>query len=138
MYFFPKNSPQTCNVLKHNGKILQETVNKWCGINGFSLTALAKKIGINQSTLYKHFDREDLPYYTIRRYGKAMGHDFRKEFPEMADDFEMVSEPERESYAVSNLAECEKQRQLWQRKYMELLERHNEMLMSQLQENKKV
>lgn len=119
-------------MLKHRGKILQDVCNRYCQINGMSLTALSRKAGYDQSTLYRHFDKDTLPFHTIRRYGKAMSHDFRKEFPEMAEDFELVMEPETEYMTTTTLASCMEQRDYWHKKYVDLLERHNDLLTDQL------
>ena len=119
-------------MLKHRGEVLHNTCMRYCQINGMSLTALAKKAGYNQSTIYRHFEKEDLPYHIIRRYGKAMGHDFRVEFPEMAEDFDLVNEPVAEYMATTTLGACLEQRDYWRNRYVDLLEQHNKLLLNQL------
>lgn len=39
---------------------------------------------------------------------------------------------EKEIYSSSDLAKCMKEKELWQRKYIELLEEHNKLLLGKL------
>lgn len=123
-------------MIKHKGEILKKVIYKYCNMQGVSLTALAKKAGYDQSTPYRHFDRDDLPNHTILRWGKAMKHDFRKEFPELAEDWELISQEDRMIEPEGETAkEYEEKIEYWRTKYVDLLERHNELLMSKLKGN---
>jgi AcrR family transcriptional regulator len=121
-------------VLIHRGKILRQVVDKYCDMNKTSITALTHSVGYNQSTIYRHFEKTDLAYHIILKYGKAMRHDFSKEFPDIAESLDMVNEPDIE-YGSIDLPTCKKQLEHWQHKYISLLEKHNELLMEKLQSN---
>lgn len=122
-------------MLNHRGKILRTVVDKYCAANGMSISALAKKVGYDQSTFYRHTEKEELGFHIIRRYGRAMNHDFREEFPEMQDEMSMVNEPFPEKYgnATITLSQCLEERNQWKEKYYSLLEIHNKMLRDKLE-----
>lgn len=44
--------------------------------SGMSKTALADRLGMSRSNLYKVFDREDIDAPLLRRLSKVLGHDF--------------------------------------------------------------
>jgi AcrR family transcriptional regulator len=117
----------------HKGEIFKDVFYRYCQVHGISLTALAKKAGYDQSTPYRHFDQDDLQNHIILRWGKAMGHDFRKEFPELAADYELISEEDKEAFGIGDrVKDLEQSLEHWKKKYMDLLERHNELLMDKL------
>jgi AcrR family transcriptional regulator len=121
-------------MLIHRGKILQDAVYKYCEKHGISITRLAKKAGYEQSTIYRHFSNDKLSYNVIIKYGKAMMHDFSEEFPDMMRHFRLEEEaPEKEmpDKGLTN-DECMEQLKYYQKKYIELLEKHNQMLINRL------
>lgn len=119
-------------MLTHRGKILKDVVYKYCEKHGTPITKIAKTAGYDQSTIYRHFDRDDLNYSILIKYGKAISHDFSEEFPEMVEEFSF-SKPEHrpEEMKMSN-DECMEQLNYYQKKYIELLEKHNQMLTNRL------
>lgn len=121
-------------MLNHRGKILREVIDKYCASQGISITAVAQKAGYNQATIYRHFDKEDLPYHILRKYGKAIGHDFRQEYPEMEDEFSIVSDGPKAKYGnyTQTLTEVIAERDEWREKYYRLLEIHNTLLLDRL------
>ncbi|WP_288370376.1 hypothetical protein [uncultured Algoriphagus sp.] len=125
-------------MLKHRGEILEKTVRAWCAKNGFTILALSKKLEQAPSTTYRQFEKDDLPFHIIRRFGKAMGHDFRVEFPEM-DEEETYSRSDSwgqdpGTYEPVTISQAIQQRDTWKEKYYELLEKHNKLLLEKLEE----
>lgn|SRR5690606_19304942 len=118
-------------MLTHRGEILRSVIDKYCAANATSITSVAQKAGYNQATIYRHFAKEDLSFHIIRKYGRAMRHDFSREFPEMKEEFDYLTEPE-EKYETINLSTCIEQRDMWQARYYELLEKHNALLTEKL------
>lgn len=117
-------------MLNHRGKIFRTVVDKYCNETRMSISKLTKEAGYDQSTIYRHFEKEDLAFHIIKRYGKIMKYDFTKDFPEMAEsDFF-----ETEQWTANNpdLDECLKQSDMWKSKYLNLLEQHNALLMEKL------
>lgn len=126
-----------CKMLKHRGKILREVLDKYSAANGISMLALSKKVGYNASSSYRHFEKENLELHIIQRYGKAIGHDFRVEFPELDEEYGYIlSEPQSPGYEPVTLLQALKQRDSWKEKYFSLLEKHNSLLMEKIEEKK--
>lgn len=124
---------------KHRGKILQDVLYKWLEKSGWSVTAISKKLGYNPSSTYRHFEKEDLAYHIIRRYGKAMNHDFRVEFPEMEEDDiynPSTADPETRGYEPITLLQAMQQIEAWKSKYYDMLEKYNQLLVTRLEEIK--
>ncbi|RKD18218.1 hypothetical protein BCY91_15545 [Pelobium manganitolerans] len=88
-----------------------------------SIGEITKKAGFKYPTFYAHVKREDLPFETLARYGKALGHNFADEFPEMGDfifkEDEVVYGKKKMSYE-----ELELERDRWQNKYHKLNEKY--------------
>ncbi|MGE0931060.1 hypothetical protein [Peijinzhouia sedimentorum] len=119
----------------HRGEILRKTLKKYCDANGATLVFIAKQVGYDQSTLYKHFERDNLPFHIIRKYGKAISHDFLIEFPEMKEEFQYINESQ-EHHPQTSHNESSENADHWKQKYIELLERHNALLMKMIAEKK--
>lgn len=121
-------------MLNHRGKMLRKVIDQHCNSSGMTITAIAQKAGYNQATIYRHFEKEDLPYHIIRKYGKAIGHDFRMEYPEMEEELSAWSEPGPAKYGnyPQTLSEVVTERDMWKEKYYKLLENHNRLLLERL------
>lgn len=117
----------------HRGELLRQTLKKYCKANGVTLTYIARQVGYDQSTLYKHFDKEDLDYHIIRKYGKAIKHDFRMEYPSMENDYLSIIEETGED--GKTMEECLKEIEHWKMKYLSLLEKHNQLLTERVNNN---
>lgn len=126
-------------MLKHRGKILEEAVRKWCESNAFTIIALSKKLGQNPSTTYRQFEKDDLHFHVIKKFGRAMNHDFRVEFPEIDEEDvynvpTSTTEQELQGYQPMTLLQAMQQRDAWRAKYYDLLEKYNELLVKKLEE----
>lgn len=121
--------------MKHKGEIFKNAIYKYCNDKGISLTALAKKAGYNQATIYRHFERDDLPNHIIIRWGKAMKYDFLVEFPDLADDLiHFHTTPNKNSdLEINTREELVQKIEYWKEKYIDLLERYNKLLVEKFQ-----
>jgi len=116
-------------VLIHRGKVLQKFIEN---LNPkVTVAALARKLGYDRTTIYQHFRNDKLDYSTVLKYGKALKHDFSVEFPDMLTYISHVEEPLTE-YRTMSVAEALKERDYWKDKYIALMEKHNELIMQQL------
>lgn len=125
-------------MIIHKGEVLRDAVYRWCKEKEISLAAFSRRLGQNPSTTYRHFEREDLPTHTILKYAKVMDYSFSKEFPELEETFNLVSD-HREPYgkrSAQKLEECQTELQEWKEKYLRLLEKHNELLMEIIEKKK--
>ncbi|MFC0656970.1 TetR/AcrR family transcriptional regulator [Mongoliitalea lutea] len=99
-----------------------------------SILALAKAAGYNQSTFYRHIEKEDLPYHIIKRYGRAMEYDLRTVFPEMDDSDVIVRDKPQAPYGLKKQSqEVQDEVNFWKEKYYTLLELHNKLLREKLE-----
>ncbi|GAB2994133.1 hypothetical protein GCM10027284_09200 [Cyclobacterium sediminis] len=115
----------------HRGEIVRKRLDEYAKEHAISILAIAKKAGYHQSSAYRHFEKDDLSYHIVYKYGRAIGHDFTQEFPEMLTQYGF-SEEESNKYQYKDLAQCVAEKELWQKKYIELLEVHNKLLMEKL------
>ena len=116
-------------MLIHRGKILENFIKD--RVPKVSIAALARNIGYDRTTVYQHFGNDNLDYSIILKYGKALNHDFSREFPEMMDFMSSKQEPLTE-YNIMTTAEALQERDYWKDKYIGLMERYNELILSQL------
>ena len=111
----------------HRGEILAKTVQQ----SELSKTVIAKKAGYNRTSLYNHIKTPDLSFDILEKYGKALGYDFTKVFPEMIKyiSFEDPRSDYSESITFEKLL---KQRDQWRDKYYDLLEKYNTLIEDKL------
>lgn len=118
--------------MSHRGEILEVVVNKYSP----NKTALAKKMGIDRTTIHRHFKDPDLSDELLLRYAKALKYDFAKEFPELKHYTNMLEEPITE-YRPLTLSDALKEIDYWKAKYLNIVEKHNELLTRILEESKR-
>lgn len=110
----------------HRGQALATAVE----MTRLSKEEVASKAGYSRSAYYKHIENPQLEYHILIAYGRAIGHDFTEEFPDMPKyDLE---EPEEKYAPPQSLAEATKQAEHWKNKYLELLERYNRLIEERL------
>lgn len=122
--------------MNHRGKILRKVVDRYCNMHKSTISHIAHEAGYDQSTIYRHFDKADLAFHILRKYGKVLHYDFGVDYPELIEEqvsfLEDVSSYGR--FVQDELAtdECRSQLAFWQMKYIKLLEQHNDLLVSKL------
>jgi transcriptional regulator with XRE-family HTH domain len=108
------------NGIIHRGEIVEKIIRK----SGYSLTKLAKKLGISRNTLYSRFENANLSYQFIMEVSRIIYHDFTIDFPEIKEDLRLtnnnlISQHEEDQPAAPWRIEG---------KYNQLLEKHNKLL----------
>ena len=99
-----------------------QVLHKLARISPMSLKDIIQKAGYKYPTFYVHVKRADLPFEILARYGKAMNHDFSKEFPEMAEY--VIKDQIRPSDSDMTEDELLKERNHWKARYFEQTERY--------------
>lgn len=117
---------------KHRGEILKEVFER----QGVTISKVAKKVGVDRATVYRHFLDEDLSIDYIVKYGQAIDFDFSKYFPEL---LQVVQEPgnQYETRAPKTYGELERDVEYWKDKYIDLLEQYNKLIRDKLFEKQK-
>ena len=122
--FFPHLCVFLYSVLKskriHRGEVLQNAVRN----SDLSITPVTKRAGYSRGSYYHHISLPDLPYEIIDKYGKAIGHDFTEDFPEMIRSMN-IAEPQ---VPYTSPAQLKRALEECREKYMRLLEKYNELL----------
>lgn len=117
--------PQLCNMLKHRGEILSKVIRE----KNVKISPLAKKMGLDRGTIYRHMDDPELSLDYITQYGKALDYDFSKDFPEI---MYVLREPPAEYGATKSYDEWRDAAEYWKDKYIDLLEKYTALLSQQL------
>ena len=109
----------------HRGKIVEKRLHIYSAETGTSLLQIAKNAGYEQSTMYRHFQKPDLKTHVILKYARAIKYDFVEDIPDMK---EFVNAGTSLDENGISLERCRKERDQWKDKYIQLLEKHNQML----------
>nr|WP_294941691.1 helix-turn-helix domain-containing protein [uncultured Mucilaginibacter sp.] len=115
---------------KHYGQIVELTIRK----QGFSISELARLANINRKCVYNWFNQKYLKPEIIHRVGVFIKHDFSVEFPELftTEDFLPVEKLKIGFSQPFNEPESEK---VWKDRYIDLLEKYNQLLLEQYERN---
>ncbi len=109
---------------KHAGSIVESIIRK----QGHNISKLARYMKISRCTLYNWFEHDTLPFDILVRIGSYINYDFSSDLPEM---FSSNSESKLEKYPLQNQFTENEKTDYWIRKYILLLEKYNECLLSQ-------
>lgn len=109
--------------MQHKGEIIEKAVRE----SGHSITKLAVKMGKRRRWVYQIFDSASVPIDYIMEIGKIIHHDFSQDIKGIklyVNDMTIstLEEPRFTGKASSDEAEH------WKGKYMDLLEKYNELL----------
>lgn len=100
----------------HRGNILEKAVKE----SKFKITDLARRMGVDRTTLYNWFNTPNLPYETLIQIGKIIQHNFNKDFA-YSTEFQQAQE-------VAEAAESYSKPIDYKEKYFKLLEEQNSLL----------
>ncbi|TWR25255.1 TetR/AcrR family transcriptional regulator [Mucilaginibacter pallidiroseus] len=116
---------------KHNGQITEYLVRK----NGFSITELAIALNVNRRSIYNYFQNKHLKYDVMLKIGRIIRHDFSQEFPEYftSEEFEVSNKQYSNNVMDSHIQSTEDG--IWKDKYIDLLEKHQQLLLSRIAKN---
>ncbi|HWV74783.1 MAG TPA: hypothetical protein VN040_23855 [Pseudosphingobacterium sp.] len=110
---------------KHYGEILEKTIRR----NGYSISALSRKMKVNRRSIYNWFKQPHFKQDIIFKIGCALKYDFSKEFPEFfsSDEFQKAFDYSP-TQVVDLLSEERDKINYWKDKYISLLEEYNQTL----------
>lgn len=103
---------------KHRGQIVEKIVRQ----SGYSLTRLAKSLGISRNTLYNRFQNPNLGYSFILDVSNIIHYNFSPEFPEMKEAIELGGEG-----PISSIDRGTAELLRVKGKYIKLLERYTRL-----------
>ncbi len=109
----------------HRGEIVEQKVRG----SDMKLIKIAEALDITRNTLYVRFQTPNLDLDFIKRVGKIIHYDFSQDIPELRITQDtipgLLEEPITE---YQSLSECTKALLNLQKKYIALLEKHNDLL----------
>ncbi|MXV51530.1 hypothetical protein GS399_11160 [Pedobacter sp. HMF7647] len=111
---------------KHFGQQVEYRVRK----DGYSITNLARELYVNRRSVYNWFNQRYLKPEIIFRIGCVIRYDFSKDFPELFSTEEFGHIFSKRDTTVS-YSGWDQEEELWQGKYLVLLEKYQELLESQ-------
>jgi predicted RNase H-like HicB family nuclease len=106
----------------NRGQILATVVEA----TGLNKEDIANKAGYSRSAYYKHIENPTLDYHIMIAYGKAIRYDFTEEFPDMPKY--IMEEPENNFNKPATLEDALQLVERWKDKYLELLEKYNQII----------
>lgn len=111
----------------HHGQTIERIIRR----NGFSITELARLTNVNRRSVYNWFNQRHLKPEIIYRIGAVIKHDLSSVFPSLYqyDEFIQQDVPASNEEVV-NKEEISAEGNVWKDKYIELLERHNQLLLA--------
>ncbi|ACE05703.1 hypothetical protein Aasi_0262 [Candidatus Amoebophilus asiaticus 5a2] len=105
--------------MSHRGQIIEKIIRR----SGYSITRLAKKLGISRNTLYNRFENANLGYRFIMEVGNIIHYDFTIDFPEMKEEIELMGDTPIRSFDRETA-----ERWKAESKYILLLEKYTKLL----------
>ncbi len=106
----------------HRGQLLEDAVKA----SRLKKEEVAAKAGYQRTSYYKHIREPDLPYHILTAYGKAIKHDFTEFLPDMPKY--MIEEADSQYNQPATLEDARRQIDYWKTKYIDLLERFNQIV----------
>lgn len=109
---------------KHHGEIIEKAVRN-CGL---TITEISKSLFVERKSIYNWFKAKNVSPDVIYRLGNVINHDFSQEFPEffVSSDFKVSSSPLRTLKSAEFFKAPDAI--LWKDKYLQLLEKHAQLL----------
>ncbi|RNI27625.1 hypothetical protein EFA69_16030 [Rufibacter immobilis] len=114
-------------AMDHKGEILEKAVRE----SGIRIADLAKKLRISRGTLYNRFEEYNLDWSFMSEVGKIINKDFSYLFTDIPKSVSNLNNDVQDNaQEFKTLSDCTKELLATQRKYIALLERHNQLLES--------
>lgn len=107
--------------MQHRGEIVEQAVRQ----SGYSLTKLTQRIGRSRRWIYHAFENPILSIEVILEIGKIIHHDFSDEIIELRRYNSKTNETQGFTITENETVE------FWKNKYLNLLEKYNELLEKQ-------
>jgi hypothetical protein len=113
----------------HQGKTIEQIIRR----SGNSFTRVARLTKVSRRSVYNWFSQPKLNPLIIHKIGCVINHDFSIEFPDLfsPEDFQVGNNPVLPEKAVDK-RNLEEEIAMWKDKYIEILERYNELLSEKL------
>lgn len=110
--------------MQHKGEIVEKAVRQ----SGYSITKLAKKLHKSARWMYYMFESSNVPIDHILEIGEIIHYDFSDEIKELKK-YKAGIKPQEVKEPEPKLKSKQETPEYWKNKYLELLEKHNQVLL---------
>jgi predicted transcriptional regulator len=111
--------------MQHKGEIIEKAVRK----SGFSITALAKRMGKSRRWVYQIFESQVVPVDYIFSIGKIIHHDFTEDIVELKN-YQVNVRKQIMDDTQQPFGSDKDKVDYWKNKYLAVLEKYNDLLVS--------
>ncbi|HEX5153124.1 MAG TPA: hypothetical protein VFW07_16855 [Parafilimonas sp.] len=109
----------------HRGEILRQVADE----SDFSVTQIVKRAGYKtRRSFYTHVEDSDLSFEILEKYGRALNHNFREDFPSMPEYSLEETPPPPYKSKPKTLEEAFEVIDYWRSRFYDELEKNNNLL----------
>lgn len=110
--------------MQHKGEIVEKAIRE----SGYSLTHMAKKLNRSRRWMYLLFENPNVSLDLIIQIGKIIHYDFSDEIKELKK-YKLQDPEQFVNESAANYKKTSEESEHWKNKYLELLEKHNQLLL---------
>jgi len=110
--------------MQHKGEIVEKVIRQ----SGYPITRLAKKLGKSPRWMYYMFDKDNVPIDHILEIGAILHYDFSEQIKDLKK-YKIIEKSEEVQESLPEHQLKDEEIALWKNKYLELLEKHNQLLL---------
>ncbi|MDB5010848.1 MAG: hypothetical protein JWR67_2716 [Mucilaginibacter sp.] len=125
------NFKHTYTMNQHHGEVVEKVIRR----NGYSISELARLTNVNRRSIYNWFNQKHLKPDIIYRIGCALNYDFSAEFPNLflGNETKTMNNMKLISSNIETHHYKETNENYWKDKYINLLEKYNDLLKSNVE-----
>jgi predicted transcriptional regulator len=113
----------------HQGKTIEQVIRR----SGHSFSRVARLTKVSRRSVYNWLNQPQVNPQIIQKIGRVINHDFSVEFPELFSSEDFSEAPAQAGpAAASAMPNLEEEVSKWKNKYIEILERYNQLLVEKL------
>jgi hypothetical protein len=113
----------------HQGKTIEQVIRR----SGHSFSRVARLTKVSRRSVYNWLNQPQVNPQIIQKIGRVINHDFSIEFPELFSSEDFNTAPSHPNPgATSTPPSLEEEVAKWKNKYIDILERYNELLSEKL------
>ncbi len=106
----------------NNGEIVELVIRR----HGLSITEVSRRLQVSRRSVYNWFTQQNLSLNIICRIGEILDYDFSIDMPDLFCSGE--NQTTNKQYFKQTTGDYQNSASYWRNKYINLLEKHNEML----------
>lgn len=105
----------------NNGEIVEHVIRR----NNISISELSRRLRVSRRSIYNWFTQKNLSYDIILQIGEVLDYDFSSDFPDKLNS--RRSNTSQVYHGDFQINELQNSANYWRNKYINLLEKYNEV-----------